>query len=887
MEKFFKRPWIIVAAIAAITAFFALQLPRAQLDNNNYRFVPEKDPARVMAQKIDDTFGSQVIVLIGLERKYGTVLEPDFIERVRRYGAEAKKIPLVDEVTSIVSTDYITGSGDSIIVEPLVPEGFSGTATELATLKDRVRSWEMYDRALVSDDFSATQILVSLNVSPEDAGNSATIGGLKTIKSLAKETFGDSATVYVTGLPVFSSTVNDAVGADLRVLIPLVILVVLLVLFFSFRRFVSIVLPLITVLIATIWSIGAMPLFGIKLSILSTVLPVILVAVGSAYGIHVVTHYVEDRENSGTLDDASHRKLVFDMMSMINKPVFLAALTTFVGFSSFCFTNVLPIREFGFFSSWGVVVSYLVSVTLIPALFLIRGPKPLSERSGKARLEREIAEFSDPLSLAIADAFSAIAKKRRTILALAAVAVVVSVFGLTKVVIDNVLVEYFKDDTDIVRSDGFIRKEFGGSKLVSVVIAGEKPGDVLRPDVLSAIDGLSQYLGKNVPEVGKVTSFTDLVKRINQVYNVDEDASGIKPRTSIAPSNSASADAAGASAESDFGFGDFGSFETESAPAATPTAADSPAKNGARTLTARDLAGLLQEARNSAGASRVTADDLVTAVRKAVNYEGAAYYEIPRDPARYGKTTDEELKQLVSNYLVLLSGDIGAFADDPLEPTSVRMNVQLRTVGQLDTDRAIDEINRYVAVNFPKDVKVSIGGQALVEKALNQLVVQSQLSSVFVSLLLVFLIIAVSYRSVAAGLIGLAPLSISILLNFAIMGFMGIKLNIGTALVASVSVGIGIDYTIHYLAAYHREYRASGGKGNFLRRTFATSGKAILINAISVGAGFAVLMLSKFNILAELGLLIAFTMLSSSFVALTVLPALLEIVKPKFITKEI
>jgi len=884
MDKFFKRPWIIVAAIAAITVFFALQLPRAQLDNNNYRFVPEKDPARVISQKIDDTFGGQVIVLIGLERKYGTVLDPDFIARVRRYGVEAKNLPIVEDVTSIVSTDYITGSGDSIIVEPLVPEGFSGTAAELSTLKDRVRSWEMYDRALVSDDFSATQILVSLNVSPEDAGNSAAIGGLKTIKSLAKDTFGDAATVYVTGLPVFSSTVNDAVGADLRVLIPLVILVVLLVLFFSFRRFVSIVLPLITVLIATIWSIGAMPLFGVRLSILSTVLPVILVAVGSAYGIHVVTHYVENRENAGTLDGDSHRKLVFDMMRIINKPVFLAALTTFVGFSSFCFTNVLPIREFGFFSSWGVIVSYLVSVTLIPALFLIRGPKPLSEKRGKQRLEHEIAEFSDPLSLAIADAFSAIAKKRRTILVLAAVAVVVSVFGLTKVVIDNVLVEYFKDDTDIVQSDRFIRKEFGGSKLVSVVIAGEKPGDVLRPDVLAAIDGLSQYLGKNVPEVGKVTSFTDLVKRINQVYNVDEDPSGIKPRAAIVPTPANDA-AAGDSDEPDFGFGDFGSFETETeaAPAAVPASA----KDGARALTVADLAGLLQEARNSAGASRVTADDLVTAVRKAVNYEGAAYYEIPRDPARYGKTSDEELKQLVSNYLVLLSGNIGAFADDPLEPTSVRMNVQLRTVGQLDTDRAIDEINRYVAANFPKDVKVTIGGQALVEKALNQLVVQSQLSSVFVSLLLVFLIIAISYRSVAAGLIGLAPLSISILLNFAIMGFMGIKLNIGTALVASVSVGIGIDYTIHYLAAYHREYRASGGNGNFLRRTFATSGKAILINAISVGAGFAVLMLSKFNILAELGLLIAFTMLSSSFIALTVLPAILEIVKPKFITKEI
>jgi predicted RND superfamily exporter protein len=115
------------------------------------------------------------------------------------------------------------------------------------------------------------------------------------------------------------------------------------------------------------------------------------------------------------------------------------------------------------------------------------------------------------------------------------------------------------------------------------------------------------------------------------------------------------------------------------------------------------------------------------------------------------------------------------------------------------------------------------------------------------------------------------------------MGFVGIKLNIGTSMVASLSVGVGIDYTIHCLEAFKREYRASGGKGDFLRRTFLTSGKAIIINAVSVGAGFAVLLFSEFTMLADLGLLIAITMFSSALISLTVLPALLTIVKPRFV----
>ena len=279
------------------------------------------------------------------------------------------------------------------------------------------------------------------------------------------------------------------------------------------------------------------------------------------------------------------------------------------------------------------------------------------------------------------------------------------------------------------------------------------------------------------------------------------------------------------------------------------------------------------------------AGSLVRELKKRINYEGASYYEIPLIPERYGKQTPQELQQLVSNYLVLLSGNIGEYANDSLEPTAIKTTVQLRTVGQYDTNRALDEIHSYVNANFPKNLRVVVGGSAIVEDSLNRLVVQSQLISVVVSLFMVFLIIAVSNRSIVAGCIGIAPLSISILINFAVMGFLGIKLNIGTSMVASVSVGIGIDYTIHYLEAFKREYRA-GGK-NFLRRTFTTSGKAIIINAVSVGAGFAVLLLSQFNMLAGLGLLIALTMGTSALISLTVIPVLLLMINPQFVRKNL
>ena len=874
MHKLYRYPWLIIAIIAFITLFFALQLPRAELDNNNLRFVPENDPALETSRWIDDTFGSSFFILVGLERPYGTVFEREFLSRLRDYVEQVRDIPIVKDAVSLISSDYITANGDTIVVEPLVRDDFSGTEDEIAELQRRLLSWDMYERSLVSDDFSAVQILVPLTIVSGEAGDSETTAQCVEVRDLARETFAGLATVYVTGMPIISATVNEAVNADLMLLVPLVILVVLVVLFFSFRGFTAVVLPLLTVLIAVIWSVGAMPLFGIKLSVISTVLPVILVAVGSAYGIHVVTHYLTDRGREVMTPNA-HRELIFEVMGKIRKAVFLAALTTFVAFCSFCFTSVAPIREFGYFSSFGVLAAFAVAVTLIPALLIIRGPKPF-----KRNVKQDTGK--DRLSAHIANGLVAIAARRKTVFFCTFLVIVFSLYGLSKVIIDNVMVEYFRSDTDIYQSDVFIRRQFGGSKVVSVVIEAESPEIILHPHTLAAMDGLSTYLQTKVPQVGKAMGFTDLVKRINQVFNANESPEGLSPSTAAAPAADGFGFGFDDAADGAFGFGDFGPGAFDEEDSGDGEVASPGPPRSEKVYTESELMSLFDRA--AMRAPGMSARRLVWELKRQVNYDGASYYEIPQDPRRYGKETPDDLRRLVANYLVLLSGNISDYANDPLEPTAIKSTIQLRTVGQYDSEAVFDDIQNYIAANFPADVTVTLGGTTMVEASLNDLVVQSQLISVLISIICVFIIVAFSNRSLVAGFVGIAPLSISVLINFAVMGFTGIKLNLGTSMVASLSVGVGIDYTIHCLEAFKREYRLSGGAGNFLWRTFVSSGKAIIINAVSVGAGFAVLLFSSFNMLADLGLLIAITMFSSALVSLTVLPALLLLLKPRFVT---
>ena len=183
---------------------------------------------------------------------------------------------------------------------------------------------------------------------------------------------------------------------------------------------------------------------------------------------------------------------------------------------------------------------------------------------------------------------------------------------------------------------------------MSVVVRSDEPLGVLHPDVLMAMDGLSTYLAENVPEVGKVMGFTDLVKRINQVYNADEDPSGIQPVSPMARSDPGGEDS--------FGFGDFGVFLADTAEDSTTDSGDDTFDDTAMSfmdgnLTRLEFIASLDEALRRANSGSVSVREVIKELKKSVNYDGESYYEIPANPVRYGKSSREELAALVSNIL--------------------------------------------------------------------------------------------------------------------------------------------------------------------------------------------------------------------------------------------
>jgi hypothetical protein len=644
-----------------------------------------------------------------------------------------------------------------------------------------------------------------------------------------------------------------------------------------------------------------MAFLGINLTLVSTVIPVLLIAVGSAYGIHILSHYYDYlNEYQGEISVSEQKELVIKTVDKMGKAVFLAALTTIAGFGSLASSQIVPIKSFGIFTAFGIAAAFIVALFLIPSLLII-----IANIKNDVLAENvETAEFKSILE----KLHNFYSKRRISMIILAVLILSGSFLGFEDIIVDTPLIEMFKEDTEIRQADDFINDNFAGTNIMRVMVEGEEMGDLNHPDILTQMDGLQQHLVSHFDEVGKASSITDYIKRMNQVMNYPEaettktstnsEENAVKTNESLETSSSFYEDDSEESASSFYkedtqktnknseaNSSSFYQTENKKSTNSQPKreVLEGPARE--KNISEYEFIQLLNAALTRAEKKNINAGELVNLLAEEMNYQAAAYYEIPTDLDKYGAASKQNLQNLISQYLLLYSGSVDDLINDQLEPDKAQMLLQLNNPSNLAAQKVRKEIYDY-SDNFPEDYKLTVSGDAAMALEANNLIVSSQTRSIIISFIIVFLIVAISFRSVIAGLYGIIPLAFSLIINFGLMGHLGIKLDVGTAMVASIAIGIGVDYTIHFLHSYHAERIKEDDLHLVTQKTLTTTGKAIIFNAISVAAGFLVLLFSNFYPLIYLGFLIAVTMCTSSIASLTILPLLLNIFKPEFISKE-
>lgn len=312
-----------------------------------------------------------------------------------------------------------------------------------------------------------------------------------------------------------------------------------------------------------------------------------------------------------------------------------------------------------------------------------------------------------------------------------------------------------------------------------------------------------------------------------------------------------------------------------------------------------DLDGLKQAALElpHVGDARSLAD-FVKRFNKVLHGDDEAYNVVPAeqvvvDYVDYEEQNGEWIEvtkydtvsgqDLVAQYLTLY--EMSSKPEDMASIVDYNYRSSLMTIF-LNTDeqsklRAInDKLEIYIAKNF-ENTDTAVTGMARLVLVVDDLIVSGQILSITVSLILVWLITSFMFKSPVIGLFNTIPLFFAMLLNFTVMGLSGISINMVTMMTSSIAIGVGVDYAIHFMYRYRRMLSRSGNYEHAVTTSMEDSGVAIAFNSLVVAAGFAVIGLSEFVTVSNLGILISLTMITSAFGALTVMPLVFVNFKPK------
>ena len=738
-----KFRWLILLSILVITVFFSYQFKFLEVDSNIIDALPQDDPVVKLFKDVGKRYGGTEIGMVVLESD--NIFRSDVLAHVQMVTDSLTEIEGLLSVNSITTIMSFNVEGDNFEVDNLISE-WPESDKEATLLRDRVTKDKMVTGNLVSEDGNATAIIFTFMDDVDVHGVSNEV--IEKIDALQLP-----EKVFYAGATFMTKYVADVISEDMLRLIPISFLLIAIILYMSFHSLRGIVLPLLTAGLAIVWAIGTFILLGMKLSMVSNNVPIIILAVGSAYAIHVL-----NRMNQ--FDGLDPKKAVSKALPLIIVPVILTALTTMIGFLSFIFGAYLTmIRDFGVLAALGTFYSGILAVVLVPALIAItkkvntKQKKGFSSVKGNSILNRFILI---PLN-------KVVISNPKKVIFVWVVLLVVGVIGIFNLERSVSVSDYFKKRHPVSIANEIMDEKFGGSKPVFVVFTG----DMLSPEVLKAMQNMQDYM-KASPYISNAQSISDVVLKLNTALSSEE--------------------------------------------------------------------------------------------------------KIPDEK--------EKIEQLW--FLIGQNENINQLVTEDLDQGIIL--AKFNSKGQSEVALFDRYMQDYLSQNNSENYTVEITGMPYVNVQMDKSLVSSQIGSVLIAVVLVITIISIMFKSLKEGIFAGLPIIATIVILYGFMGITGIPLNIATVLVASVAMGIGIDYSIHFITHFNHVLNESKDIEKAISETILVSGKAIFINFISVSAGFSVLVFSDLLPMVYFGILIALSMLGSSMGALTLLPATL-LFRPKMNSK--
>jgi len=756
MQTFFSfivhRAWVILILLSIATVGFVSQVPNLKMETNLEEMLPKSMDAYTNKKKLEKLFSSADMVVIGIENtgEQG-IYQPHtlaLVEEITQWlktRKEFRTLALAD-LMSLSTIKDLRGTEDGMEVELFMPQALT-QQNQMNHLKERLIDNGIYMGSIVSDDGKGTLIVVR--------PDSAYIGHYHEIYKLIKDKVatiqarGGPETILITGRPVIEGVFGIYMPEDMKHMQPIILALLALLLFLSFRNVRGVLIPLAVVILSELWMLGTMAALGIPMYTVTTLLPVLILAIGIADSVHLLTHI---RIEAGREAESDKFKSIVRGMHGMWSPILMTTLTTAAGFLAMLTSDLLPMRFFGVFAAVGIIYAFIITILFIPAIeaVLPHREEPINKLAFAAYLKWMT---------------HIVAAYPQRIIAGFTMLLLISVIGLSQLQVNSSLVSEFRPSDPLRQADEMLNRHFAGTTTLDIMLDTGKQDGVLRPDFLQGMNQLQLAVEKEAV-VGDSSSIAELLAEMNKVMHEG--------------------------------------------------------KQNHRTVP--------------------VSSDLAAQYLLLYSFSGAP-------------------------------DDFDSFITSDYRQAHIR--IQLKTDSSADAGHLVQLLESHAKAWFPTST-MEFAGTAFTTYRFSDLIISGQIQSLLLALAFIFILCFMMFRRFSDALLSMLPVSMAVIVIYGIMGFIGMPLEIGTAITGAMALGIGVDFAIHYLYRYRFYEQANLNYHQIITATNEETGRAILFNSLVVIGGFLVLLTAHLYPQVKLGALVASSMAICYLATCYLFPVLLR-----------
>ena len=741
--------WLIIVAnllLILIAAYGAQNL----VFTANYRvFFSADNPQLLAFQALEQTYSKSDSILFVLAPKNGQALDKTTLEAAEELTTRSWKIPYSSRVDSVTNFQHTEAEEDDLLLQNLVEDASELTAESLTKIRQVALAEPLLVNRLVADDAHAIGINVTILLPGIDETTE-----VPEVVAYARQLASDMRTQYpdleiqISGMVMLDNAFAESSKQDGKTLIPLSFAVMALMLLLTTGGVLGTIVTMLVVLLSIVFAMGMGGWVGFPLSPPSASAPTIILTVTIANCVHILVTYLQRLRRGEDQSTA-----IVESLRVNLQPVFLASVTTALGFLFMNFSDVPPFRHLGNFVAFGVFAAFVLSVTFLPAVLSL-----LPVRAGRK------TSTHDPIMSFLAE----FVLRRRTALLWGSVVLVgVMAASIPRNELNDVFVNYFDRSIEFRRAADFTVDHLTGLYNIEYSLESGQPGGISEPAFLRDVDAYAKWY-RAQPEVIHVNVITDIFKRLNLNMHADD----------------------------------------------------------------------------------------------------PEFYRLP------------ESRELAAQYLLLyeMSLPYGLDLNNQLnvDKASTRMTVTTQTLSSNQL-LALDVRAQVWQRENASNIKEANGsGTSLMFANIGKRNIKAMLIGTTGALIAISMVLLLALRSFRIGLISLVPNLVPGILGFGLWGLMVGEVGLSLSIVSSMTLGIVVDDTVHFLSKYLRARRELGYvAADAVRYAFNTVGRAMLITSMVLVAGFLVLWQSSFELNSGMGILTALVIALALITDFLLLPALL------------